>query len=348
MKSNSFSRRNFFEKTAATAGLTAFGALGISDSADALNINPGKLPREAWIATVSQHELTADNADQMTKMVLSILENSLTYNPDFICLPEVFATNCLKNSVKTLSEKLEVSGKVLKTFSAFAKKNRCYVICPVYTTENGKVYNSGVVLDRQGEQMGEYRKIHITEGEIKSGISPGSLDPPVFKTDFGIIGVQICFDMLWEDGWNALSRKGVEIIFWPSAYAGGQEVNAKAWQNKCAVVSSTKKNTTKICDISGNTIAQTGIWDNNLICAPVNLEKAFLHSWPSIKRFDAIRAKYGRKIRITNHHEEEWSIIESLSPEVLVKDILKEFNLKTHRQHKLDSETAQNKARGSV
>lgn len=348
MKSNSFSRRHFFEKGAATAGLTAFGTLGLSVETDGQNINPVRLPREVWIAAISQHELTADNSDQMTKMVLKILENALAYHPDIVCLPEVFATSCLKNSIKTIGEKLEASAKAVKVFSEFAKKNNCYVVCSVYTEDKGKVYNSGVILDRQGERIGEYHKIHITEGEIESGITPGSLDPPVFKTDFGIIGVQICFDMLWEDGWKALSRKGAEIIFWPSAYAGGQEVNTKAWQNKCVVVSSTRKNTARICDITGDTLVQTGLWDNNLICGSVNLEKAFLHTWPFNRQFNAIRAKYGRKIRITNYHEEEWSVIESLSPEILVKDILKEFELKTHNEHTLESEIAQNKARGSV
>ncbi len=348
MKSNSISRRSFFGKSAATTGLTALGVFGISESSNAQNINPGRLPREVWIATVSQHELTAENPDQMVKRTISILEKSDSFNPDIVCLPEVFAWSRLTNSLKTLAEKLDASAKAIEVFSAFARKNKCYVICPVYTTENGKTYNSGVVIDRQGERMGEYRKIHITEGEIQSGITPGPLQPPVFKTDFGIIGIQICFDMLWDDGWKALNRQGAEIIFWPSAYSGGQVVNAKAWQNKCAVVSSTRKNTTKICDMDGAVIAQTGIWDPNLICAPVNLEKAFLHSWPYNSRFDEIRAKYGRKIRIINHHEEEWSIIESLSPEVQVKDILKEFDLKTHKEHTFESETAQNKVRGSV
>ena len=348
MKSNSLSRRNFLGTSAVTAGLVTFGIAGAAGKANAQTNNPGKLPREVWIATISQMELRAENAEQMTDLVLKLLDNSLVYNLDVVCFPEIFATNSVTKKPGTLAGKLEISAMVLKKFSAFAKQNKCYMICPVYTAENGKTYNSAVVLDRQGEQIGEYHKIHITEGEIRSGISPGSLNPPVFKTDFGTIGIQICFDMLWDDGWKALSKQGAEIIFWPSAYAGGLEVNTKAWQNKCVVVSSVRKNTARICDITGDTVAQTGVWDPNVICAPVNLEKAFLHSWPYSRRFNEIKAKYGRQIRITNHHEEEWSIIESLSPDILVKDILKEFNLKTHKQHTLDSEMAQNKMRGSL
>lgn len=345
MKSNSISRRNFIGTTATTTGLAALGAVGISNRSYAHdNPDSGKLPREVWIATVSQMGLRAENPEQMCRLILRILEKVLIYQPDIVCLPEGFASSLVEQK-NELAEKVEISAMVLNLFSAFSKQNRCYLICPVYTSERGKTYNSAVVFNRLGETMGEYRKIHPTEGEIMAGISPGPTKPPVFKTDFGIIGVQICFDSQWDDGWKALRQQGAEIVFWSSAYSGGQVINAKAWQNKYVVVSSTRKNTSKICDIAGDVVAQTGIWDNNLICAPVNLEKAFLHSWPSVNRFDEIRAKYGKKIKITNHHEEEWSIIESLSPDILVKDILKEFDLKTHEQQTNDAEIAQNNAR---
>ena len=75
------------------------------------------------------------------------------------------------------------------------------------------------------------------------------------------------------------------------------------------------------------------------------MEKAFLHTWPFVNRFDEIRKKYGRKVRITTFHEEEWSIIESLSPEIMVTDILKEFDLKTYNQLTHEAELAQEKAR---
>lgn len=64
-----------------------------------------------------------------------------------------------------------------------------------------------------------------------------------------------------------------------------------------------------------------------MVCAPVNLEKAFLHTWPHVRRFGEIQAKYDRKVRIHNFAEEEWSIIESRSPEVKIADHLWEFEL---------------------
>lgn len=61
-------------------------------------------------------------------------------------------------------------------------------------------------------------------GEMGKGITPGPLIMPAFHTDFGIIGIQICHDIQWSEGWTQLREKGVEIVFWPSAFAGGKEL----------------------------------------------------------------------------------------------------------------------------
>ena len=348
MKSKSTSRRNFLRKSSALAGSLAVGKVAFPGN---MQNNAGdsteRLPREVWIASISQMGIAAETPEQMTKMLIGYMKNALVYQPDIFCLPEVFP---FSNVDKTyiLEEKVQISQKVLDELSAFSKQNNCYVIGPVYTAENGKVFNSAVLIDREGKQVGKYHKMHPTIGELTAGISPGPLTPPVFKTDFGTIGIQICFDLIWDDGWKSLGEQGAEIVFFPAAYAGGQALNTKAWENKYAVVSSTRKNTAKICDISGDVIAKTGTWDRNLVCGSVNLEKVFLHTWPAVLKFEKIRQKYGNKIKITNYDEEEWSIIESLSPDILVSDILKEFEINNYNQHKREAEVAQNLARKNI
>lgn len=212
-------------------------------------------------------------------MALKQMEMALPYAPDIICLPEVFHAEGVEGGRPPLPISAEDgSGKIIAPYQAFAKKNNCYLICAIYTVENGKYYNAAVVIDRQGKTMGEYRKIRLTVGEMEKGLTPGPLDPPVFDTDFGRIGIQICYDIEWPDAWIALKRKGAEIVFWPSAFAAGMKVNTKAWDNQYCVVSSTRKGAAKIVDILGEDIAVSGLYSNWGICAEVNLEKAFLHS----------------------------------------------------------------------
>ena len=101
----------------------------------------------------------------------------------------------------------------------------------------------------------------------------------MFKTDFGTIGVQICFDINWRDVWEKLGKYGAEIVFWPSAFNGGKMLNSLAWMNKYYVVSSTRYDPSRICDIDGDEIIRSGL-SAHWVCAPINLEKAFIHSWP--------------------------------------------------------------------
>ncbi len=345
MQPKEISRRNFLGKTAATAGMVTIGSMGQAMVPENRNEQSERLPREVWIASISQMNLKSSTSAEMVDKVIGCLNEVLVYKPDVVCLPEIFPFWGVEKEYNA-SERVAESANALEKLASFSKRNHCYSVCPVYTSENGKSYNAAVIFDRKGEKIGEYRKAHLTEGEIESGLTPGLLDPPVFQTDFGVIGVQICFDMLWDDCWTILRDKGAEIVFYPTAFPAGRMVNGKAWQHKYVVVSSTCKNTAKICDITGEVIEQTGIWTPNHICAPVNLEKAFLHLWPYNRRFDEIQQRFGRKVRISIFHEEEWAIIESLSPEVKVQDILREYELKTHEEHTRSATTAQKKARG--
>ncbi|MBA7622748.1 hypothetical protein ES703_30133 [subsurface metagenome] len=341
-------RRNFLQRTSLGFGLAVLAGSG-KGSAASSRIKPRprekRLPREVWVATISQNRMETRNYEQMIRKMLSRMEEVVSYQPDIICLPEVFPFANLSSGRPPLSEVAEVPiGEISQPFAGFARKHHCYVVCPIYTKENGRYYNAAVFIDNQGRLLGQYRKIHPTIGEMDNGISPGPVQPPVFKTAFGIVGAQICFDIEWYDGWQNLRKAGAEMVFWPSAFAGGSVVNTKAWQNKYVVVSSTRKDTSKICDISGREIAGTGRW-NDWVCAPVNLEKAFLHTWPFCQRFQEVQAKYGRKIRIRNFHDEEWTIIESRSPDVKVADVMKEFDFQTHEELIQAADKRQSKAR---
>ena len=223
-------------------------------------------------------------------------------------------------------------GPILKAFAEFASEHACYVVCPTYTKQLGKFYNAAVLLDRKGKIIGEYRKMYPTVSEMEIGVVPGPTKPPIFETDFGKVGAQICFDIEWDNGWRQLQEAGAEIVFWPSAFAGGRMVNARAWQHRYCVVSSTNKDVSKICDITGEEIASTSRW-HPWVCAPVNLEKVFLHTWPYVNRFGDIVSKYGARVKITTFAFEEWSIIESRDSDLRIVDLMKEFELLSIEEH---------------
>lgn len=343
-------RRQFFGAAAAGTGVGLAGINAGATEQKAQNVSnrSDRLPREVWVATVSQEGLKARDHHEMTGLILERLEPIASCKPDIVCLPELFQySNTTAGRPRVADAAESPLGDAGKPIAKFARDNNCYVLYSTYTTSGGAYFNSAVLLDRQGEPQGTYNKIHPTLGELELGISPGSAAPTVFETDFGRIGAQICFDIEWDDGWRGLAEAGAEIVFWQSAFAGGSAVNAKAWRNQYVVVSSCRKDTSKICDVTGEELAATGRW-NRAVCCAVNLEKVFLHTWPLNRHFAEIQKKYGRAIRITNFHEEEWSVIESLSSDVRVADVIKEFELESYGDFIARCEREQNAKRSQI
>ena len=255
--------------------------------------------------------------------------------------------------MKTLEEIAEdenVPGPVTSRISEMAKKHNCYIICPVVTKKEGHYYNSSILLNRQGEIEGVYHKIHPTDTETLpdvyykgGGTTPGVLKPPVFKTDFGTIGMQICMDASWFENWRLLKEAGAEMVLFPSQGPFGDTLAYHAWMNQYYIVSATGEDA-RILDITGDVIASDGEFAR-WVCAPVNLEKAFLEIWPQVLKFGDIQKKYGRKIRIKIYHPENWATIESRDPDLKVADVLKEFELPTLAEQIKEATEIQDKYR---
>ncbi len=132
-------------------------------------------------------------------------------------------------------------------------------------------------------------------------------------------------DASWYDGWQSLKNDGAEIVMFSSQAGYGNILNNHAWMNHYNIVSSTGEDA-RIIDIAGDVVAGDGEFAR-WVCAPLNLEKIFLHVWPQVNKFDEIQKKYGRKIGIKIYHPENWATIESFDPEIKVRDVLKEFGL---------------------
>jgi hypothetical protein len=100
--------------------------------------------------------------------------------------------------------------------------------------------------------------------------------------------------------------------------------------------------------MTGEVVAQTGIWEPNLYYGKINLEKVFLPTYDYLEQCSEINKKYGRKVKITMFHEEEWTIVECVSPDLYIKDIIKEFNLKNHTEGLKEAEIIQAKSRRKI
>lgn len=115
-----------------------------------------------------------------------------------------------------------------------------YVAGGIVREENDphRLYNTALLFDRQGAPVGSYDKLHPYSPELnEEGITPGTR-VPVFKTDFGTVGVMICYDSWFSDVAQLLSLKGAEIILFPNAGYYRSLMPARAADNCVRVVAS--------------------------------------------------------------------------------------------------------------
>jgi N-carbamoylputrescine amidase len=117
-------------------------------------------------------------------------------------------------------------GPTTRLFCEIAKKHKMVIVLPIYEEEQaGVYYNTAGVIDADGSFLGKFRKTHIPHCEPgfweKFYFRPGNLGFPVFDTAVGKIGVYICYDRHFSEGWRALGLTGAEIVFNPSATVAG-------------------------------------------------------------------------------------------------------------------------------
>jgi predicted amidohydrolase len=132
---------------------------------------------------------------------------------DILCLGEAILMVGTRATAVDVAE--AVPGPNTERLGAAAKKNRMWVIAGLYERDGSRIYNTAVLLDRDGRLAGKYRKVHLPREEWQKGIAPGT-EYPVFKTEFGTIAIQICYDWFFPEAAEIFALKGAEILFAPT------------------------------------------------------------------------------------------------------------------------------------
>ena len=288
---------------------------------------------------------------------------------DLVVLPEYAIQTTENGPVSALAVPLE--GTVLETMGSKARQYRTYLIVPMILlekqTHKGRkqpIYsNACVLLDRQGKVAGVYRKVHpvgvpagipfgkdVTDTDqnsalmgLEGGITPGK-EFPVFSCDFGKVGILVCWDMSYEDGWLELSRKGAEIV--AISTASPQTVRPASFASRCRfhVVTSTPRNNVTIFNPIGMVAAQATA--SGVLVHEIDLSFAVL-SWSAILRDGKLfTERFGDKAGYLYSEREDHGVFWSNDPPKTIGSMVRELGLlQQHEQVQRDC-LLQDAARG--
>ena len=293
-------------------------------------------PRPAAVGTcilrqqdaATPEDLLASELEMVDEMARAAEEKG--WSLDLAVLPEA-SFKFVKDDVPGKAEALD--GPRVQAFAERARRYNAYVTVPLVLKRDGKPYNSVALLDRNGDPVGVYDKVHPVlqgDGSLDFGSTPGD-SFPVFDVDFGRIGIQICWDIAFAAGWQAMANQDAELVLFPTNPASMVALRGYAWQHGYYIVPATVHPPSGIVDPLG-TVITTLSEDREVQVVRIDLDYRVIHSncmW-------TYRAKphpeYDGRIQIDWDPEAHAYLATSLDPELPIRAFMQKEGLLTGRQ----------------
>lgn len=164
------------------------------------------------------------NKAQNLQKAEKFVQEAAAKGTDIAVLPEMFCCE-YKNSA-FIENKEPAGGLVHSTLARLAKDNHIYLVGGSMPEEDGeKIYNTSFVFDRSGNQIARHRKMHLFDIRVDGGQSfcesdtfSAGEDITVFDTEFGKMGLIICFDIRFPELTRLEAFKGAQAVFVPAAF----------------------------------------------------------------------------------------------------------------------------------
>jgi len=165
----------------------------------------------------------------MIEAHIPLIEKAAEEGVQVLCFQEVFTQPyfCPSQDEKWYDSAEAIpNGPTTMLMQKYAAKYKMVIVVPLYERDDvtGIYYNTAAVIDADGSYLGKYRKTHIPQVAgfwEKFFFKPGTSDWPVFQTQYCKLGVYICYDRHFPEGWRALALNGAEYIVNPSATVAG-------------------------------------------------------------------------------------------------------------------------------
>jgi len=246
-------------------------------------------PRRVTIAAVNHRPAAGGTPESNVQGFIDAIEKSVPASVDVILLSEVINYTGTGREFEQVAER--VPGPATARLSEVARARKAYIVAGLVEREGVVVYNTAVLIDRAGRLAGKYRKVYLPREEMEGGLAPGS-DYPVFRTDFGTVGMMICWDLQFADPARALALRGAEMILMPIAGGNVALDKARAIENRVFVASAGYSFPTRLVDPDGEIIAEAKSRGTAAVVT-VDLARRYTHPW-----LGHMRDRFRKEVRL--------------------------------------------------
>jgi predicted amidohydrolase len=235
----------------------------------------GLEPRPVKLATVFHRPINSSGSNENLEQFAELVAKAGAANADIVCLPEGVTMVGTSHTYHSASE--TVPGPSTEFLGKVARKHNLYIVAGILEQEGDIIYNTAILIDREGMLAGKYRKVALPREEIDGGITPGE-SLPVFDTDFGRIGIMICWDVTFPEVARTLALQGAEIILMPIWGGNLTLTRARSIENQVYLVTSTFDMVSGVFDLEGEIMVQA-THDNPVVVTEIDLGRQFLWPW---------------------------------------------------------------------
>lgn len=276
-----------------------------------------------------------EDFEKITKLV----DEEGAKGADIIVMPETWRGQLLET----------LEGQTITTFAKLARKHKSYILSPIYRKEGEARYNSSVLIDRSGKVAFVYDKIYPywSEFDLTPPAIPGKNTNMVFDTDFGRIGLAVCFDANFPEVWQALSDQGAEVVFWSSAYSAGLQLQAYALLHHYYIVTSTYSKDCQVYDITGERILDQNSGRITIAGITLDLDRGIYHENFNMEKLDNLLKAHREEVEEEIHlPREQWFVLRAKKPGVSARSLAGEFGLEELTNYQNRSRMEIDKKRG--
>jgi N-carbamoylputrescine amidase len=245
---------------------------------------------EKYRVGLVQMSATAD-PDRNLAHAMDMVHKAAAQGAQIVCLPELFQTQyfCQREDAALFDLAEPIPGPATAKLSELAKQLGIVLVASLFEKRARGVYhNTAVMFDKDGSQLGLYRKMHIPDDPLyyeKFYFTPGDLGFKAFDSAVGRIGTLVCWDQWYPEGARLTALQGANLLFYPTAIGWHPAEKAEfgvaqhdAWRTiqrahaiangvYVAVVNRVGKETG---DIRGNAVPGAGLefWGGSFLCDP--------------------------------------------------------------------------------